>query len=92
MRKLRLYEQASRGGGQIEYRWILDAPKRLQILLPNWQWVRGVGCAGCFVTDDEGEARKVAGAFGLRIESNGTHSVTFAPFRAVECGSGKGDE
>ncbi len=79
MRVPRLYEQVDRTAGRLTYSWILDAPHSLRRALEpmQWRWIRGR--PGCHVTNDPQAARHVAEAFGLRIETNGTHATHGAP-------------
>ncbi len=81
MRTLQMFEQADTGRNGFIYSWILDAPYAMRSRLSGWKWLRGAGCRGCYVTNDEQLASNTAKLAKLVIRTNNTHATFGAPFK-----------
>lgn len=77
---MKLYEQVDRNGDgkQSIYSWMLEGigwNARRQMTLNGWKWIRGIGCRGCYTTQDAATAALAASRLNLTIASNGTHKT-----------------
>lgn len=68
--------------GEFVYSWMLEGnpySQKKKMAAIGWKWIPGVGCRGCYTTNNAATAAMAATKLDLAIESNGTHKAIGAP-------------
>lgn len=79
---MRIWEQVDIVGGEACYAWMLDGVggrRRVEMRERGWEWLRGVGGRGVYVTRDPMAAWFAIKGLGVKAKSNGTHREAGVP-------------
>src|SRR5436190_672589 len=82
--KPRITEQADTGREGFRYSWLLDGIRfQGKHAFTGWKWIAGVGCRGCYCTDQATLALAMACRLRIDIGTNGSHIAIKAPPSSV---------
>ena len=73
---MKIWEQVDIVGGESCYAWMLEGVgyrRREAMRERGWEWLRGVGGRGVYITRDPKAVWFAVEGLGLAVESNGTH-------------------